>query len=136
MDSNLNMRASSTIMESRGANLMNSSSQNPTKQEINEERIDINDSGMTRPVTVDTSRIPHLKNSSQTILPSTTSTSKSQCLNVGTNPSNSYSLLNNPTIPSELQPYIGWRSQDTIQTFFTTQRKQENGRLSISRQKE
>ena len=115
---------------------MNSSSLNLAMQEINEERIDITDSSMIRPVTVDTSRIPDLNNSSLTILPSTTSTNKSQCLNAGTTPSYSYSLMNNPTIPSELQPYIGWRSQDTIQTFFTTQRKQENGRLSISRQKE
>ena len=124
------------IMESRGTNLMNSSSLNLAMQDINEERMDINDSSMTQPVTVDTSRIPDLNNRSFTSLPSTTSTNKSQCLNAGTNPSNSYSLLNNPTIPSELQPYIGWRSQDPIQTLFTTQRKQENGRLSISRQKE
>ena len=115
------MRASSTIMESRGAKLMNSSSLNLAMQEINEERMDINDSSMTRPVTVGISSIL-----------STTSTCKSQCLNAGTNPSNSYSLMNNPTIPSELQPYIGWRSQDKI----LPQRKQEGGRLAISRQKE
>ena len=130
------MRASNTIMESRGANLMNSSSLSLAMQEINEERIDINDSSMTQPVTVDTSRIPDLNNSSLTILLSTTSTNTSQCLNAGTNPSNSYSLMNNPTIPSELQPYIGWRSQDKMRTFFTTKIKQGDGRLSLSRQKE